>query len=164
MVDIVVIQRLVEVFLIRLKMLVARGEGKMFKIKDKINKKDVGLAKDFFEKLKNSCGYENHCFDDYVNTLDEKYLAEWKDARILRSDLMDECFKIFNVKPKDESWCKMKHICLVAMGCQEDGVRLIEDKLVDSIKVFALAHRKCYVIFLGLLEINEKNAHVGSSA
>ena len=132
--------------------------------KDKINEKDVGLASDYFEMLKNSCGYETHCFNDYVNTLDEKYLTQWKEARILRSDLMDKCFEIFNVKPTDESWCKMKHISLVAMGCQENAVRLIESNLIEAIKVLALNHRKCYLIFLGLIGINEKNAKVMSGA
>ena len=135
-----------------------------FKIKDKINEKDVGLAKDYFEMLINATGYETHCHDDYVNTLDKKYLKEWEHARIIRSDIMDLCFKLFNVKPKDESWCKMKHISLVAMGCQENAVRLIADELFDEIQKLAEIGKKCYIIFLGLLEINEDNAKVISSA
>jgi len=150
-------------------MLVVLEVDKMFnkiekKIEDKINEKDVGLAKDYFTMLINSCGYENHCHDDYVNTGEIKYLEEWKQARIMRSDLMDICFKLFNVKPKDESWCKMKHISIVAMGCQENAVRLIEDGLIEEIKKLAEKERDCYLIFLNLLEINEENAKIISSA
>ena len=133
-------------------------------IKDKINEKDVGLAKDYFTMLINSCGYENHCHDDYVNTLDEKYLKEWQQARIMRSDLMDLCFNLFDVEPKDESWCKMKHISIVAMGCQENAVRLIEDGLIEEIKKLAEKERDCYIIFLKLLEVTEENISNKSSA
>ena len=135
-----------------------------FKIKDKINEKDVGLAKDYFELLKQICGEETHCWDDYVNTFDIKYLEDFKNARIIRSDLMDLCFKIFNVKPEDESWCKLKHCCSSAMHCQENAVRLIEDELFDEIKILAEKHKDLYLIFLSLLEINEDNAKIISSA
>jgi len=134
------------------------------KIKDKINEKDVGLSKDYFELLKQICGYEAHCWDDYVNTLDRKYLDSYKEARIVRSDLMDVCFKLFHVIPKDESWCKLKHCCTSAMHCQEDAVRLIENGLFDEIKILAEKYKFLYLKFLELLEINEENAKVMSSA
>ena len=138
--------------------------GKKKEINDKINEKDVGLAKDYFEMLKNATGYENHCHDDFVNTLDKKYLKEWEQARIMRSELMDVCFKLFNVTPEDESWCKMKHISLIAMGCQENAVRLIQSELYDSINILAEKHKECYIIFLKILGVNEDNISNESSA
>lgn len=133
-------------------------------IEDKINKKDVGLAKDFFELLKNAVGYETHCHDDFVNTFDEKYLKEWEKARIIRSDLMDMCFKLFDIAPEDESWCKMKHLSLIAMGCQENAVRLIKNRLYDSIRILAEKHKECYILFLKLLGVTEENISNESSA
>ena len=124
----------------------------------------MGLASDYFEMLKNASGYETHCHNDYVNTLDKRYLKEWESARIIRSNIMDLCCKLFNVEPKDESWCKMKHISLVSVGCQENAVRLIEDGLFEEIKRLAEIERRCYIIFLELLEINEENAKIKSSA
>ncbi len=133
-------------------------------IEDKINEKDVGLAKDYFELLKQICGYETHCHDDFVNTFNEKYLKEWESVRIIRSDLMDVCFKLFNVVPQDESWCKMKHICSTAMHCQENAVRLIKNGLYDAIRVLAEKHKECYISFLNLLGVTEDNISNESSA
>ena len=134
------------------------------KIKDKINKKDVGLSKDFWELLKNLSGYETHCHDDFVNTLDQKYLKEWEQARIMRSDLMDMCFKLFNITPQDESWCKVKHLSLIAMGCQENAVRLIQGGRYDSIRILAEKHKECYISFLKILGVTEENISNESSA
>jgi len=121
------------------------------KIKDKINEKDVGLAKDYFTMLINSCGYENHCHDDYVNTLDEKYLKEWREARIIRSDLMDVCFKLFNVEPKDESWCFVPDTKIILKG----ELKNIQDiKIGDEV----LTHKKRFKKVTKLYErkINEE--------
>jgi hypothetical protein len=37
------------------------------KILDKINEKDVGLAEDIFEAIKQSCGIETHAYGNLIS-------------------------------------------------------------------------------------------------
>lgn len=130
----------------------------------KIKEKDVGFAEDSFELLKHAVGDESHCLANYIIFGGKDNLEKLKDARIRRSNLMDSVCKVLGVDLKGQDWCRMKHICGEAIGCQELIVRLIEDKFYEQIKIVSHEHKGLYLEYLKILGFTEKNAKPLSSA
>lgn len=133
--------------------------------KDRINKKDVGLAEDYFELLKHSVGYESHCAWDFMGSQSESDLKKWITARENRTYLMDTLLKVLNTELKGQEWCEIKHLLRIAMGIEEVMNRINKDKKrKEDLRKFSRMHDEIYLQYLKILGFNEKNAEVMSSA
>jgi len=129
--------------------------------KDKIEKKDVGFAEDSFECLKHAVGQESHHLGNLILTENLNHLKKLKQAREIRTDLMNGILKSLNSELIGQEWCLIKHICGCAMVCQELITRSEDENLI---KIYLKQHKKLFLMYLDILGINEKNAKVKSSA
>lgn len=133
--------------------------------KDRINKKDIGLAEDYFETLKHLVGYESHCAWDFIGSQSEKDLKKWITARENRTYCMDFLIDFLKVDLKGQEWCELKHLLRIAMGIEEIMNRINKDKKrKEDLKKFSKMHDEIYLQYLKILGFNEKNAEVMSSA
>jgi len=152
-----------EVFGIKLKMLVALGINKMFekfKIKDKINEKDVGLLEDAWTFLQHAVADESHCMGNYVSTDNEKELKNLEEARKVRTFVADLITKDVN----NQGWCRVKHLAGKAMTLQELITRYLSMGNLETAKKLAQEYKKLYIEYLKVLGVSEENISNKSSA
>ena len=130
----------------------------------KLSAKDVGFGEDSFEALKHACGEESHCLCDFINHPTTRTLQTVNKARQRRTELMELIIISTGAKLIGQQWCRIKHLCTEAVGCQELIARqstLGNFKLAEG---FGKIHKSIYVEYLTILGFTEKNLKFETSA
>ncbi|MBA7623835.1 hypothetical protein ES703_31234 [subsurface metagenome] len=130
----------------------------------KIMEGDVGFAEDSFASMKQAIGAEEHYFGDFIISRKKEDFESYNHMRKIRSNLQNNVLKTLNIKLKNQGWCKMKHICGVAMHVQELCARTSNFKLLEISNLFAEIHKLLYLEYLNILGFTEKNISNKSGA
>ena len=135
------------------------GEDKL-RSEGKIIEKDLGFIEDIFGMLCDMVAFEDHCDNSFLSTNDTETLKDKNWMRVMRTkylnSISDKCI--------GNDWCKAKHICRIAKGLQESCSRFLsmdnEEKAKECIKDYG----ECYLRFLKLMKVNDKNIKNETSA
>ena len=128
----------------------------------KLNKKDVGLLEDMFEAIKQACGIETHNYGNLVIKPNLENLKTYNESRRKRTELMEIAIKKANADLQNQDWCRIKHICSLAMHVQELSARLSILEDMENIPKLTEMHKELYLQFLTILGVNEDNIDEGS--
>lgn len=131
------------------------------KSQGKIIEKDVGFIEDTFGMICDMVAFEDHCEGDFLSTENDQSLLDKDFMRKMRTRYLDmvanDC--------KGNKWCKAKHLCRIAKGCQELCSRFLSMGNSEEAKECAKDYGECYVKFLELIGVDlDKDYEVKSSA
>ena len=123
----------------------------------KLSAKDVGFGEDSFEALKHACGEESHCLCDFINHPTNATLQTINKARSRRTTLMECIIISTGAKLIGQQWCRLKHLCTEAVGCQE---LIARHSVLGNYKLAAeigKLHQSIYLEYLSVLGFTEQN-------
>ncbi len=130
----------------------------------KLSAKDVGFGEDSFEALKHACGEESHCLCDFINHPTPGTLQTVNKARQRRTELMELIIISTGAKLIGQQWCRIKHLCTEAVGCQELIARHSVLKNFKLAAEIGKLHQNIYLEYLTVLGFTEQNLKNETSA
>lgn len=126
----------------------------------KITEKDLGLIEDTFGFLTDATSFEDHCINSFISTSDENCLKDLNWMRNMRTYYLN----LISENCVGNDWCRLKHLCRIAKGLQEDCSRFLSMNDLEKAKKCAEDYKETYLKFLELIKADTTKINKVSSA
>jgi len=126
----------------------------------KIIEKDVGFLQDLFGSLKDMIAYEDHCFDSFASDGNEQDLKDLDWMRRMRTFHLD----LVSKEIKGHGWCKVKHLCRIGKGLQEESARFLSIGNLEKAKECAVHYKEVYLKFVETLGYKQGEINMETKA